>query len=165
MKKLILVAISIISISSYSQGSYADTPFTENPDYHKGMDIVESLFTLGYWSVEDNISQDISYYWCDAFDLGCGGINDFEKTYFQHLDWGLEVNIQDGDFSFLAPFTSEYNEIDDFTGEVIHKESTNMYLQWSWITEDGDQNYISFGFTLDGNGEWKLIEIQDFPRH
>jgi hypothetical protein len=165
MKKLILVAISIISLLSYSQESYADTSFTENPDYHKGMDIVESLFTLGYWSIEDDISEDISYYWCDVFDLECGGISNFEKTYFQHLDWGLEAKLNDAKFSFFGPTISEYNEIDDFTGEVIHKESTNMYLQWTWITDDGDMNYILFGFTLDENNEWELTEVQDFPKY
>ena len=40
-----------------------------------------------------------------------------------------------------------------------------MYLQWVWITDDGDMNYILFGFTLDENNEWELSEVQDFPKY
>lgn len=162
MKKLILVAFSIIPILSYSQERYADTAFTENPDYHKGIDIVQSLFNLEYWSMRDHISEDISYYWCDVFDLECGGISDFEKTYFIHLDWELETNLSEANFSFFGPSTSEYDEMEDFTGEIIHKESTDMSLEWSWVDNDFHMHYISFKFTLEGNGKWKLKSIERF---
>lgn len=128
-----------------------------------GMNLITHLFHENYVYFKDDISNDISYYWCnDPFDLECGGIDHFKDSYSKHLNWDLETSMNNAEFTFFGPTKSVHSEVDD-TGGVIQKESTNMHLQWAWVTDDADFHYILFKFTLDENNNWKLTEIGNLP--
>lgn len=172
MKKIILLVISILPFVSYAQERYGDVPLTENPDYQKGMEIIESLFdTIGNPALKDNICRDISYYWTiyeghDKIEYWDFGLDNFLKSYYKHIHFGLAIKMNDSNFSFTPPFVLENEKYDHSVGGWILKESTFMRFQWEWLEiDDGyfSHNYIVFELELDEKNKWKLSRVDNFP--
>jgi hypothetical protein len=163
IRSFILILLALFFSTANSQSLEVLSSPEEEEAQSFGMNLITDLFHENYVYFKDDISNDISYYWCDPFDLECGGINHFKDTYSNHLHWEVETSMEKAEFTFFGPSILRYDEIDDFTGDVLYKESTNMYFQWTWVNDDGDIDYILFGFTLDENNDWKLTKIDNLP--